>query len=169
MLYDWCYIYEFPSSYSPINTIFEKICSTYDQLLQKSLILIIYGTGLRTEPWSPSASILKNSSAPIKHFRNYVHMNYYLSSYLLNHVSKYFDVISGHPDTILSWKCSTSWTRNSRQKFWILTLRQAVRSIWNSCQYCNNQRASPQIAMMGQLPSCRIEPTIKPFARIDVD
>lgn len=58
---------------------------------------------------------------------------------------------------------------NLRQRFWILRMRQAVRSIWNSCQWCKNRRATPTIPQMGQLPTCRIEPTIRPFIRTGVD
>ncbi|XP_074040766.1 uncharacterized protein [Leptinotarsa decemlineata] len=58
---------------------------------------------------------------------------------------------------------------NLRMGFWILRMRQAVRSAWNSCQHCKNQRALPRIPMMGQLPPCRIEPTIRAFIKTGVD
>ncbi|XP_074031706.1 uncharacterized protein [Leptinotarsa decemlineata] len=58
---------------------------------------------------------------------------------------------------------------NLRMRFWILRMRQAVRSAWNSCQHCKNQRALPRIPMMGQLPPCRIEPTIRAFIKTGVD
>lgn len=56
-----------------------------------------------------------------------------------------------------------------RQKFWILRIRQAVKSAWNSCQHCKNRRAVPQIPVMGQLPICRLEPTIRPFIKTGMD
>ncbi|XP_031348508.1 uncharacterized protein LOC116174690 isoform X1 [Photinus pyralis] len=56
-----------------------------------------------------------------------------------------------------------------RCKFWILRMRQAVKNVFHNCQQCSNRRANPMIPIMGQLPSCRIEPTIRPFIKCGVD
>lgn len=40
----------------------------------------------------------------------------------------------------------------TRQKFWIIHGRQAVRRVKTNCQRCKNKRAGPQPTLMGELP-----------------
>ncbi|XP_074032901.1 uncharacterized protein [Leptinotarsa decemlineata] len=56
-----------------------------------------------------------------------------------------------------------------RQKFWILRMRQAIRSCWTNCQKCKNRKSLPKPPIMGQLPTCRIERTVRPFIKTGVD
>lgn len=58
---------------------------------------------------------------------------------------------------------------NLRQKFWILHMRQAVKDIWKTCQWCKNRKASPESPIMGQLPKCRLEPTVRCFIKTGID
>lgn len=58
---------------------------------------------------------------------------------------------------------------NLRQRFWILRIRQTVKGIIKSCQRCNNRKVLPATPIMGQLPLCRIEPTIRCFIKTGVD
>ncbi|XP_044751667.1 uncharacterized protein LOC123311663 [Coccinella septempunctata] len=76
-------------------------------------------------------------------------------------VQKYHEDVHHHGQEIV--------INNLRQKFWILRLRQTVKSIWNSCQLCKIRRATPRIPVMGQLPECRIQPTIRAFIKTGID
>lgn len=76
-------------------------------------------------------------------------------------VQKYHEDVHHHGQEIV--------INNIRQKFWILRLRQTVKSIWNSCQLCKIRRATPKIPVMGQLPECRIQPTIRAFMKTGID
>lgn len=58
---------------------------------------------------------------------------------------------------------------NIRQKFWIFRVRQVVKKLKRQCQYCLVKRGKPNTPLMGQLPKCRVEPTIRPFVRTGVD
>lgn len=58
---------------------------------------------------------------------------------------------------------------NLRQRFWIIKIRQAVKKSWKECQRCKNSKLLPKNPIMGQLPTCRIEPTIRPFLKAGVD
>ena len=56
-----------------------------------------------------------------------------------------------------------------RQRFWIPTLRSAVRSAWNACQMCKNARAVPRIPEMGQLPIARAAIRERQFSHTGMD
>lgn len=56
-----------------------------------------------------------------------------------------------------------------RERFWIISIRKAVRSCWAECQWCKNRRASQKPPIMGQLPPCRLEPTVRPFIKTGID
>ncbi|HBK83090.1 MAG TPA: hypothetical protein DDZ41_05755, partial [Flavobacterium sp.] len=55
-----------------------------------------------------------------------------------------------------------------RKKFWITRLRSIVKKCSYECQYCRNIKAKPQIPVMGQLPSCRVEQVVRPFINCGV-
>ena len=56
-----------------------------------------------------------------------------------------------------------------RQRHWILRMRSAVKKTWAVCQRCKNERAEPRAPEMGQLPSTRLTPYVRPFAHTGVD
>lgn len=58
---------------------------------------------------------------------------------------------------------------NLRKVFWITSCRSAVKKVVYNCQFCKNQKAKPQIPRMGQLPSCRVNQTTRPFIKTGVD
>jgi len=56
-----------------------------------------------------------------------------------------------------------------RQRFWIPKLRMAVRSIWNSCQLCENKRSTPMTQIMGHIPPARLRKNMRPFTSVGMD
>ena len=56
-----------------------------------------------------------------------------------------------------------------RQKYWILHVRTAVRSVWNSCPLCKILRSKPSTPEMGQLPEFRLKKSIRPFTITGLD
>ena len=56
-----------------------------------------------------------------------------------------------------------------REKFWILKVRQAVKFAFRNCQKCKIRKTLPQPPLMGQLPLCRLEPTIRCFVKTGID
>jgi len=56
-----------------------------------------------------------------------------------------------------------------RQNYWLLDIRTAVRSCWNSCQVCKNGRAKPVNPFMGNIPDCRLENSVRPFTASGMD
>lgn len=58
---------------------------------------------------------------------------------------------------------------NLRQRFWIIGLRQCVRTMINSCQYCKIKRAKPIQPEMSPLPEYRMKSYTRPFSFCGVD
>lgn len=58
---------------------------------------------------------------------------------------------------------------NLRQKFWILHIRQAVKGVLINCQHCKIKKSVPKVPIMGQLPICRLKPTVRPFINSGLD
>ena len=56
-----------------------------------------------------------------------------------------------------------------RQRYLILGLRRAVRSSWNTCQKCSNDRAQPAAPEMAPLPSTRLTPFVRAFTVVGMD
>lgn len=56
-----------------------------------------------------------------------------------------------------------------RSKFWIPSIRRLVRSAKSSCQLCKNCSSVPRPPQMGQLPSDRLTPYVRPFSYTGVD
>lgn len=84
--------------------------------------------------------------------------NHLITRLIIQH---YHDKIHHHgQDTLLN---------NLRRRFWIIRARQAMKSVYARCQTCKNRKSTPQIPIMGQLPSCRLETTIRPFIKTGVD
>jgi transposase InsO family protein len=56
-----------------------------------------------------------------------------------------------------------------RQKFWIPDLRVVLKKVRNSCQFCKNYNAKPSPPEMGNLPSVRLTPYVRPFVFTGLD
>ncbi|XP_053968687.1 uncharacterized protein LOC128870108 [Anastrepha ludens] len=56
-----------------------------------------------------------------------------------------------------------------RRKFWIPSARRLLRSIKAKCQKCKNLSAIPESPLMGQVPSDRVTPFVRPFTYSGVD
>lgn len=56
-----------------------------------------------------------------------------------------------------------------KQKFFIFGLRNLVKSVSKSCQFCINKRSAPLSQIMGNLPQFRLEPNLPVFAYTGVD
>lgn len=57
----------------------------------------------------------------------------------------------------------------TRQRFWIVNGRQAVKSWDFRCSYCRRRRASPGEQVMAPLPDCRLGHDMRAFACCGVD
>lgn len=55
-----------------------------------------------------------------------------------------------------------------RQKYWILSCRNIVRSVIHKCNYCFKSKPKPTFPLMGDLPACRVNEA-KPFIHTAVD
>nr|XP_041630580.1 uncharacterized protein LOC121502029 [Drosophila kikkawai] len=58
---------------------------------------------------------------------------------------------------------------HARQRFWILTGRQAVRRVLRKCVRCFRTRPTPSAQLMGDLPLHRVNPPNRPFLATGVD
>lgn len=56
-----------------------------------------------------------------------------------------------------------------RQKYSIPKLRVAFASVRRNCQRCKNQRVSPRVPIMADLPTARLDAFARPFTHIGVD
>ena len=56
-----------------------------------------------------------------------------------------------------------------RQRYLIVGLRRAVRSSWNTCQKCSNDRAQPATPEMAPLPSTRLTLFVRAFTVVGMD
>jgi len=56
-----------------------------------------------------------------------------------------------------------------KQRYFIPNIRTAVKTVWNNCQRCKNEKAQPIIPEMGQLPSHRLESFGAPFHNTGMD
>ncbi|XP_051175680.1 uncharacterized protein LOC127290904 [Leptopilina boulardi] len=56
-----------------------------------------------------------------------------------------------------------------RQKYWILNLRNSLRSVGTGCQYCKLKRETPKVPIMGKLPSARLAYKNRPFTYSGLD
>ena len=57
----------------------------------------------------------------------------------------------------------------SREKFWIIGARSAVRRVLKDCSHCKIRQAQPMTQRMADLPSDRITPCQPPFTYVGVD
>ncbi|XP_061719997.1 uncharacterized protein LOC133527124 [Cydia pomonella] len=55
------------------------------------------------------------------------------------------------------------------QRFWILGLRNAARSVAHDCQFCKLRRARTFTPPMGNLPECRLAHHQRPFSFVGLD
>ncbi|XP_061714619.1 uncharacterized protein LOC133523124 [Cydia pomonella] len=55
------------------------------------------------------------------------------------------------------------------QRFWILGLRNAARSVAHGCQFCKLRRARTFTPPMGNLPECRLAHHQRPFSFVGLD
>ncbi|XP_072931704.1 uncharacterized protein [Epargyreus clarus] len=58
---------------------------------------------------------------------------------------------------------------NIRQKFWVLRLRPAVRTVISDCVMCKARRAAPLDPVKGDLPALRLQSYTRPFSYCGVD
>ncbi|XP_055623063.1 uncharacterized protein LOC129766521 [Toxorhynchites rutilus septentrionalis] len=56
-----------------------------------------------------------------------------------------------------------------RLNFWIVNTRSAVKRAFAKCQWCKNQKSTPQAPQMGLLPECRTSPSTKAFIHTGID
>ncbi len=56
-----------------------------------------------------------------------------------------------------------------RQRYWILRVRVAVKSVWNSCLQCKHRKAKPAVAEMSALPQFRLTKPVRPFTVCGID
>ncbi|XP_036347106.1 uncharacterized protein LOC118756451, partial [Rhagoletis pomonella] len=56
-----------------------------------------------------------------------------------------------------------------RQRFWIPAIRNVLKRIKRNCQVCICDRAKPTAPLMGQLPTDRVTPYVRPFSYSGVD
>ena len=56
-----------------------------------------------------------------------------------------------------------------QQKFWILGLRNALRSIKSSCVFCRKLRAQINLPLMADLPAERLDYQSHPFTHVGID
>ncbi|XP_051155328.1 uncharacterized protein LOC127277923 [Leptopilina boulardi] len=66
----------------------------------------------------------------------------------------------GSPNTVIN---------EIRQKYWILNLRNSLRSIGTHCQYCKLRSEKPKVQIMGKLPSARLAYKKRPFSYCGLD
>ena len=57
----------------------------------------------------------------------------------------------------------------TREKYWIISGRVAVRRCLNNCGFCKRNYAKPQQPQMANLPEDRVSPGEAPFTRVGVD
>ncbi|CAG9813428.1 unnamed protein product [Phaedon cochleariae] len=58
---------------------------------------------------------------------------------------------------------------NIRQKYWIIKGRGAVKNTFKNCYYCRRRKATPDYPKMGEIPSMRLTPEVKPFTHTGID
>ena len=56
-----------------------------------------------------------------------------------------------------------------RQRYWVLSIRNAVRRSWSTCQLCKIRRAAPSPPEMAPLPKARLAPFVRPFTNTGMD
>ncbi|XP_036346973.1 uncharacterized protein LOC118756307, partial [Rhagoletis pomonella] len=56
-----------------------------------------------------------------------------------------------------------------RQKFWVPRARALLKSVKRNCNVCIYNSAKPAIPLMGQLPTDRLTPHVRPFSYAGVD
>ena len=56
-----------------------------------------------------------------------------------------------------------------QQNFWILGLRNALRSIKSQCVFCRKLRAQTKVPFMADLPTKRLDYMLYPFMSVGVD
>jgi len=56
-----------------------------------------------------------------------------------------------------------------RLKFWVISIRTAVKRAKSSCQYWKNKTVKPMPTLMGQLPKDRVTPYNRPFTYTGLD
>ncbi|KAG5666437.1 hypothetical protein PVAND_014465 [Polypedilum vanderplanki] len=57
----------------------------------------------------------------------------------------------------------------ARSKYWIPSVRVALKSIQNQCNLCRYRRSQPYAPIMAPLPTCRIDPNQFPFQTTGLD
>ena len=55
------------------------------------------------------------------------------------------------------------------KQYWLIGLNQSLRKAIYNCQFCKNKAAKPYPPQMANLPSCRLQPYVKPFTFTGVD
>ncbi|XP_062707432.1 uncharacterized protein LOC134287995 [Aedes albopictus] len=56
-----------------------------------------------------------------------------------------------------------------KQRYYISRLKVVYKSVRNNCQFCKNERASPQAPLMSDLPHARLAAYSRPFSHMGVD
>ncbi|XP_036340844.1 uncharacterized protein LOC118750225 [Rhagoletis pomonella] len=56
-----------------------------------------------------------------------------------------------------------------RRRYWIPSVRTAVKRVSRRCLVCRKNRAKPAVPMMGQLPEDRVTPFVRPFSYVGLD
>ena len=56
-----------------------------------------------------------------------------------------------------------------RQQYWILNIRVAVKTSFKNCQKCKNDKATPRIPVMAELPDFRVTRQQRPFVHTGID
>ncbi|XP_075157631.1 uncharacterized protein LOC142230898 [Haematobia irritans] len=56
-----------------------------------------------------------------------------------------------------------------RQKFWIIGIKNVLKSVEAHCQHCKNKKSQPVQPQMGPLPIDRVTPYVRPFSYRGVD
>lgn len=56
-----------------------------------------------------------------------------------------------------------------REEFWILRAQQTIRATLYRCVVCARERAQIQNELMGDLPECRVRPSIRAFLHCGID
>ena len=58
---------------------------------------------------------------------------------------------------------------NIREKYWLTTLRSAVKSCFQKCQFCKIRKAMPRMPIMAPLNPARVPSDFKVFAKTGLD
>ncbi|KAG5666222.1 hypothetical protein PVAND_017642 [Polypedilum vanderplanki] len=65
--------------------------------------------------------------------------------------------------------CLESQIADVRAKYWLPRVRVELKKIKSTCNHCGYRRANRHVPIMAPLPTCRIDPTLRPFQVTAVD